>query len=628
MVILYEENIELDEISSVPKLGELYLIEYLKENLDQNFDIFFKPNINGDRPSIIILKKGAGVMIIEVKEWDLEDYVYVNGGYAGDYGVIILKDKSEIPLITPFEKVMAYKKNLYEYHIEELTKKALFNENYRRLIKTAVYFHNSTEEETELKFSNNTKEMRSIKVWGIDSNIVEDIKNVLIDNELFDDNLYKKCFDKCRDKYHGGENGKFIILEKKKRNLIKSKKGANVKIKGIAGSGKTVLLANRAVGAAIRKKGKCRILVLSYNMTLRNYIKDKIGEVRENFSWNVFDIIHFNMFIKQKANECGIEIKKNLENIINHETYRLFEEVVSDDEKYDAIFVDEVQDFKREWLDILKDIFLKDDGEYVIFGDEKQNIYNRDLDNHKRVKTNIKGRWNELTKSYRVSTNIANLLREFQKEFFLNKYELDNIEIEEQIGLAINEDEVRYLYNENLNYLDIFDASKKIFDVKKIDYNDTCIIGSSIDELREMEYYTRKKYSIKVERMFETKEEFIDISNLSKSHEKLEVLRESRRFNFFAQGEGIKMCTTESFKGWEIDNLVLIIDERDKNTELIYTAITRCKKNLLIINRGNIEFHNFFYRIKNEGILSRFEIMNKLDINKVDVENLLIIYTN
>lgn len=628
MVILYEENIELDEIASAPKVGELYLLEHLKKNLDQSFDIFFKPNINGDRPSIVILKKGAGIIIVEVKEWNLEDYVYVNGGYAGEYGVIISKARSDIPFITPFEKVMAYKKNLYEYHIEELTKKALFNENYKSLIKTAVYFYNSIEEETELKFSNNTKSMREIKVWGMDSNIIEDIKNTLIDNELFDDNLYKKCFDKCRPKYHGGESGKFIILEKKKRNLMKSRKGANVKIKGIAGSGKTVLLANRAVGAAIRKKGNCRILILSYNMTLRNYIKDKIGEVRENFSWNIFDIIHFHMFIKQKAYECDIEIKKNLENIINNETYRLFKEVISDDEKYDAIFVDEVQDFKREWLDILKDIFLKDDGEYVIFGDEKQNIYNRDLDNHKRVKTNIKGRWNELTKSYRVSTNIVNLLREFQKEFFLNKYELDNIEIEEQIGLAINEDEVRYRYNGNIDCLDIFDISKKFFDIKKIDYDDTCIIGSSIEELREMEYYARKKYSIKVERMFETKEEFIHISHLRKSHEKLELLRESRRFNFFAQGEGIKMCTTESFKGWEIDNLVLIINKIDKNAELIYTAITRCRKNLLIINRGNIEFHNFFNKIKDENILSRFEIMNKLDKNKVEVENLIIIYNN
>lgn len=626
MSILYQKNI--DEIALIPKDGEMSLAEYLRDNLDESFYIFFKPNINGDRPSVVILKKGSGIIIIEVKEFNLDEYVYVNGGYAGAYGVIISKDKSEIPLITPFEKVMGYKENLYNYHIEELTKKSLLDANYSNLVKTAVYFHNSTEEEIKLKFSNNTKEMRSIKIWGVDSNIVEDIKSSLIENKLFDDKLYEQCFDRFRVKYHGGEEGKFSILEKKKRNLMRSKKGANIKIKGIAGSGKTVLLANRAVGAVIRKKGKCRILILSYNMTLRNYIKDKIGEVRENFYWNVFDIVHFNMFIKQKAYECGIEIKRNLENIINDETYRLFKEVISKEDKYDAIFIDGVQDFKREWLDLLKDVFLKEDGEYVIFGDEKQNIYNRALDDKKRVITNIKGRWNELTKSYRVSTNIANLLREFQKEFFLNKYELDNIEIEEQIGLAINEDEVRYMYNIKLDYLDVFDISKKFFDSKKINYNDTCIIGGSIDELREMEYYARKKYFIKVERMFETKEEFIYISSLRNSKEKLELLRESRRFNFFTQGEGIKMCTTESFKGWEIDNLVLIIDREDKNTELIYTAITRCKKNLLIINRGNEEFHKFFNKIKNEKILSRFEIMNKVEKNKVDVENLLIIYNN
>ncbi|HHF6546736.1 TPA: hypothetical protein ACPP5X_001215 [Haemophilus influenzae] len=60
-----------------------------------------------------------------------------------------------------------------------------------------------------------------------------------------------------------------------------------------------------------------------------------------------------------------------------------------------------------------------------------------------------------------------------------------------------------------------------------------------------------------------------------------------------------------SFKGWEIDTLFLIIDppnplaEEDKDDEkdeLIYTAITRCRNNLIIFNIGNTRYHDFFSR--------------------------------
>ena len=64
-----------------------------------------------------------------------------------------------------------------------------------------------------------------------------------------------------------------------------------------------------------------------------------------------------------------------------------------------------------------------------------------------------------------------------------------------------------------------------------------------------------------------------------------------------------KMSTIHSFKGWELDNIILIINpsplntnyEEDKNTyELIYTAITRAKKRLHILIVGNSELEAFY----------------------------------
>jgi ATP-dependent exoDNAse (exonuclease V) alpha subunit len=67
-----------------------------------------------------------------------------------------------------------------------------------------------------------------------------------------------------------------------------------------------------------------------------------------------------------------------------------------------------------------------------------------------------------------------------------------------------------------------------------------------------------------------------------------------------------KLSTVHSFKGWEIQTLFLLIetksDESVLTDELIYTALTRCRQNLVIINIGNEKYDKFFkeWRLSNE----------------------------
>ena len=57
----------LDDIRNLtvkPQEGELYLLEFLDRVLDDTFEVYFNPYMNGDRPDVIIIKEGQGVMII------------------------------------------------------------------------------------------------------------------------------------------------------------------------------------------------------------------------------------------------------------------------------------------------------------------------------------------------------------------------------------------------------------------------------------------------------------------------------------------------------------------------------------------------------------------------------------
>lgn len=60
----------------------------------------------------------------------------------------------------------------------------------------------------------------------------------------------------------------------------------------------------------------------------------------------------------------------------------------------------------------------------------------------------------------------------------------------------------------------------------------------------------------------------------------------------------VKLSTIHSFKGWEIDTLFLLIEKEDEkefaNAELIYTGLTRARRNLVIFNLGNRKYDKFF----------------------------------
>lgn len=148
---------------------------------------------------------------------------------------------------------------------------------------------------------------------------------------------------------------------------------------------------------------------------MKNYIHDRISDVREYYPWDKFYITNYHQFFKSEANNYGLEIKS----LSPFTDTKFFEPVKEKIEKYRVILIDEVQDYKTEWLEIIHTYFLEENEEFVVFGDEKQNIYNRPLDDNKEPKTiGIRGTWNKsLNTSRRFTNRIGLLAMNFQHYF-------------------------------------------------------------------------------------------------------------------------------------------------------------------------------------------------------------------
>jgi superfamily I DNA and RNA helicase len=137
-----------------------------------------------------------------------------------------------------------------------------------------------------------------------------------------------------------------------------------VHILGVAGSGKTILATNKAVQLA--EEGK-EVLLICFNSVLGTEFK-KISLKHKNLNAN-----NYHKILKSYC----IENRKLYENFEEMEEY--FVQCILEEriDKYDAILIDETQDFSDDQISIIK-LLVKDNGFFATFGDINQNIiFNR-----------------------------------------------------------------------------------------------------------------------------------------------------------------------------------------------------------------------------------------------------------
>lgn len=578
------ENIK--NLKQKPTAGELHTLEVLK-GLSDDYEIYFQPFINGHNPDIIIIRKNYGVLIIEVKDWLLNHYQIDEKDNWGLH-------KENILIKSPIKQVKTYKDDLYNLSISTLLPKNLKNTYYYAIVQTAVYFHY----ESEPSINERIKIKDSCIVYGNDSFNIENMKKhhfILQKNpsKLFNSEIYEEFQRVLKPSFHTLEQPQPIKLEGKQKQLAISKDG-QLKIRGVAGSGKTLVLAQRVVNSHIRHDEK--VLILTYNITLRNYIHDNLNRVKQEFNWGNFHIIHYDAFISSEANNHNINSGYDTESFERaRNDINLFEHVKDKIIKYSAIFIDEIQDYEETWIRIIKKYFFKDGGEFVVFGDEKQNVYDKELDEDKKPNTTIPGRWATLDKSFRLSNNILQLAEEFQNEFFEKKYELDKA-IPKQQEIDFNEEIIEYYkFNDSDTIANLSNFIIDKYKENKMQPQNICILAHTNQLLRELDKAIRNITKQRTRTTFETQEMYKFLKDENKEELKYKI-RKNKRFNFCMNSSGMKLSTIHSFKGWEIDTLFLIIDNKSsyETNEVVYTALTRCKNKLFILNINNDIYHKFF----------------------------------
>lgn len=148
-----------------------------------------------------------------------------------------------------------------------------------------------------------------------------------------------------------------------------------VAIEGVAGSGKTMLAKAQVEYFASENK---KTLFLCYNKTLAQWLQDTMPEEYTN----LVEVVHFHKLAKEWCKKAHIEFKPDSsDEFWKHEAADLLADAIDllPDEKFDAIVIDEAQDFYADWwypIELLDK--QEDDGLLYVFYDPEQNLYNKD----------------------------------------------------------------------------------------------------------------------------------------------------------------------------------------------------------------------------------------------------------
>ena len=637
MAIVYPTLENIERLKVKPEDGEWHLIKYLEEHLDDSHEIFFNPSLNGDRPDIVILKEDSSIILIEVKDWNLAAYsVNENNKW------LILDNKTKI--CSPHAQVFKYKDQLYNLHLPRLGLKYLEDRKFYRLVDCYVYFHNANSDRLEsfygaAKSANNQekeeqhnlmREKSGDKAFQYQSkyeksqnylrnnsdNLSRDLNMSFGRNSLsalitkiirlpltnkppFDQEIYHDFKRRFCPSDHTLKQGIIVGLDNKQLALSESKVGLE-KVKGVAGCGKTTILSQRAVNS-FRRHGQ-RVLILTFNITLRRFIEDKLSDVQGKRNLEPFDITNYHQFYNSQINNTG-QIWDDL--VEEHTLEKLYETDIFKGHstiKYDTILVDEVQDYDCSWVNIIKKRFLSKDGEMVLFGEESQTIYNREAP-FKSVAVKGFGNWNKLSRSYRTSYDspLNQLFQDFQHEFITKKYiEASIFEATSgQLGMAFSV--IAYVPVIDQNWENrVFDFIKDFTALYSLHPNDIVIICGRKRMLRRLEYLWSQEEKTnfmlasyedlsKILNMKIDKIMSLDAPDASLLHkdvrEKIVKTDRLKKQMFYPNSGKIKFSTAHSFKGLESKTVFYIMEDSDE-PELVYTAVTRSSENLVIFDVG------------------------------------------
>lgn len=582
----------IGELTSRSTSGEKKLFYFLEKTIATKINTYcyYEPIIDDICPDFLILDPEYGIINIEVKDFHQDSLVSVSSTENWH----ILKDNSEKSVTSPFNQLYGYWKVL-KHRLDQImisknveipilrilalpyisadseigigirgvqpsAVKVLFKENLRNY--NAFLTKMESQKPPNLKYSK--EQMQVLRGNLIPTSRLPHFKQ----SEIHQFFLSMTPQDIIK------------LLDRQQEQLACALGEGHRLIFGVAGSGKTVVVIARARYLAMSHP-YWRILVLCYNRNLSREIARLINPQDYNAA---IEISTFHKWAKNIIYAAGIKFKSeyirirdradegafSISDFFQKHVPLLLDRVISESRPrpYDAILIDEAQDFEKVWFNPVLKLLDPQTNSLLITCDGLQGIYARRKFYWKDMGIQAVGRVTRFHKSYRIPKKIGKLA---------NKFVLLDSDLSRLIEKAEGFLESREFSREG-GTIDL-----KIFLKREDEYNAI---------LKNLLTYLKKGFSILI--LFS-----YSLERISFDHPLITILNETdvSWYNLKKIGleeSGIWIGTLQGTKGLEAD--VVIIPELDRlepsryARQLLYVGMTRARHELMITASQEMKF--------------------------------------
>lgn len=383
--------------------------------------------------------------------------------------------------------------------------------------------------------------------------------------------------------YFAEQERRPLTLDSKQRSLVENRTQSGYRrIKGAAGSGKSLVLASRA--GKLWENDK-KVLIVTFNITLMEYLRRLTQRyIRFNLNLNLsrpIEVTYLNFhylckriaIILDRSEEYGAlwsaigNDKSKREEVLNERLAEfvnslLDQKGVPEEFRFDAVLVDEGQDFLPSWWALLRRL-LNDDGEMILVADKTQDLYERSNNwtDDSMTGAGFSGEWMTLDNSYRLPEAVRRFSESFASQYLPSE--------ERTIGLPR---ENSLFDNCQLGWIQT--SEEKIIKVS-VDEAIT-VVSKSNDKLFSFTDVTilvfRQEDGERIQKILKEKN-----VNFTSTFADSRYDERSKKMAFTMQEAKVKITTIHSFKGWEARAVIIVMPECKTLRQMatLYTGITR-----------------------------------------------------
>jgi len=603
-----------------PTYGEKLVFELLRQT---NEDCFLWYEIvlqeRDLKPDFMLLDPKRGICIIEVKDWSVDAIVppvgkkfftiqwqknpphkRPNPSVKCKNYVRYAKEKLSISekltndfgqLAFPVEYLIAFP-NLKSHEFDQLELNEVIDKS-RVLFREDLNIRNFTERFTMLLPSLNTplvidyvKDIRAClreevevatPVQSITTGMTRQTKSIVVD----DDTIFN------------------FVIDSEQEKIVKDLGEGPRLLRGLAGSGKTLVLLFRAklkASNAEQLNKPQKILVVCWNITLANYMRQAFQHIKIPFQGKISDkpiprsnkpsieIVHFVGWTRAMFDRYSSVLRlppTEQDDFLDVLTSQLTQLSLTDLAKYDAIYVDEAQDFREEWVKYLFDNALLGDNakskNFIIAADDAQRIYHhrgRKDFSWANLEIPMQGRSRVLRRVYRNSARVWMFAG-----FFLGNigdyYREEDGKPNSSLWFAPKHGHDPELLQCPTVIEQIEEAVKTVRDITQKGYSARNVL---------ILYPQKKHLGINVPELLQKrlKQEQIDCTWITESN--------YTKSNFNWSQDSVKISTVHSAKGMDAPVVIILcadkfedMDEQTDSRKLMYVALTRAREYIKVL---------------------------------------------